>query len=136
MCNSGHESIQRLSKDPKGDFKPIMRWIEKIGKLAYSPTPKIEGELIRHNKMNQWYKMLRRNGKLKIYPKEKVIETARSLTNLKSDDADIVALAMESETQLLVSGDKRLHTDFKTIIGGKIYQGKDHILLLHGYNCP
>ena len=122
--------------DPEGDFKPVRDWIEKNGKLAYSPTPKIKGELSRHQKMFQWYRTLQQNSKLKFCPKEKVIETAKSLTDLKSDDADIVALAMESETQLLVSGDKRLHADFKTIIGGKIYQGKDHIHLLHGYNCP
>ena len=86
--------------------------------------------------MLRWYKTLQQTGKLKVCPKQKVIETARRLTNLKSDDADIVALAIESETQLLVSGDIRLHADFKAIAGGKIYQGKDHIGLLQGYNCP
>ena len=69
-------------------------------------------------------------------PVRRWIETARRLTDLKSDDADIVALAMESKTQLLVSGDIRLHADFKAIVRGKIYQGKDHIHLLQGYNCP
>ena len=122
--------------DTEGDFKPVRNWIEKNGKLAYSPTPKLKGELMGHQKMFRWYKTLQQTGKLKVCPKQRVIETAKSLTDLQSDDADIVALAMESKTQVLVSGDKRLHADFKAIVKGNIYQGKDHIHLLRGYNCP
>ena len=63
--------------NPKGDFEPVMRWIEKNGKLAYSSTPKIEGELSRYHKMLRWYKTLQQTGKLKVCPKQRVIETAR-----------------------------------------------------------
>lgn len=122
--------------DHFGNFKPVRKWIESNGKLVYSPTTKIKNELQNHSEMLSWCRGLRQSEKLKIIEKSEVNQVKNKLTNLVSDDPDIVALAIVSKAKLLVSGDKNLHSDFKKFAGGKIYQNKTHSHLLRGYKCP
>ena len=119
------------------DMEPVRNWMKtRNGKIAYSPTEKMEKELNRHNKMREQFDRYRETDKLKLVPPNEVERAMNSLRDLQSDDPDIIALAQVSEVKLLVSGDENLHTDFKTIVGGKIYQTRSHKRLLRNDLCP
>ena len=79
----------------------------------------------------------RKAGKLKRIEPVHVEKEKQALSKLKlkSDDPDIIALAQASKVKLLVSGDKKLHADFKEIIKGKVYQKKAHERLLTKNLC-
>ena len=106
------------------------------GKIAYSPTEKMQSELNRHNKMREQFDRYRETDKLKLVPPDKVRRVMDDLRDLQSDDPDIIALAQVAGVRLLVSGDTNLHADFKQIIGGNIYQTKGHQRLLKKDLCP
>ncbi len=119
------------------DMEPVRNWMKtRNGKIAYSPTEKMERELNRHNKMREQFDRYRETDKLKLVPPNEVERAMNGLKGLQSDDPDIVALAQVSGVRLLVSGDGNLHSDFKTIIKGKIYQTKAHRRLLREDLCP
>ena len=119
------------------DMEPVRNWMKtRSGKIAYSPTEKMEKELNRHNKMREQFDRYRETDKLKLVPPNEVERAMNSLRDLQSDDPDIIALAQVSEVKLLVSGDENLHADFKTIVGGKIYQTRSHKRLLRNDLCP
>ena len=118
------------------DMEPIRKWMKtKNGKIAYSPTEKMERELKRH-KMRERFDIYREAQQLKLVPPNEVEQAMDSLPNLQSDDPDIIALAQVSGVSLLVSADKNLHADFKTIIRGNIYQTSAHKHLLRNDLCP
>ncbi len=119
------------------DMEPVRKWVRTgNGKIAYSPTEKMQSELNRHNKMREQFDRYRETDKLKLVPSDKVRRVMDGLRDLQSDDPDIIALAQVAGVRLLVSGDTNLHTDFKQIIGGNIYQTKGHQHLLKRDICP
>ncbi len=123
--------------DPNNqDMKPVRNWIEKNGKIVHAPTEKLEQELNNHQGMKNQIHVYRKAGRVKIITKEEVNKAAIQLTNLVSNDTHIIALAIASNTKLLVSGDKNLHTDFQKEAKGKIYQNKKHKRLLRRDTCP
>jgi hypothetical protein len=119
------------------DMEPVRKWMQTgNGKIAYSPTEKMQSELNRHNKMREQFDRYRETDKLKLVPSDKVRRVIDGLRDLQSDDPDIIALAQVAGIRLLVSGDTNLHADFKQIIGGNIYQTKRHQHLLKRDLCP
>ena len=119
------------------DMEPIRNWMKtKNGKMAYSPTEKMERELKRHSKMRERFDRYRETQKLKLVPPNKVEQAMNRLHGLQSDDPDIIALAQVSGVKLLVSNDANLHADFKAIVRGKIYQTNSHKRLLRNDLCP
>ena len=118
------------------NMEPVRRWIKTSGKIIYSPTVKLKQELDRHEKMRLQIDEYRNNGSLRQYPAQEVEKTKTKLPPLKSDDPDIIALASVSGVKLLVSGDTNLHTDFKNVIGGSVYQTRNHRRLLRPDTCP
>ena len=119
------------------DMKPVRDWIDnRDGKIAHSPTGKMRDELNKYPRMRDRFEQYSRAGKLKTFPREDVEQEKNSSSLLQSDDPDIIALARVSGVRLLVSGDKNLHTDFKQIVGGSIYQTRQHKHLLKRDLCP
>lgn len=116
------------------DMQPVRDWIEKKGKIAYSPTKKFNKELT--VKMKSQFQAYIEAGKIKLVNKESVENEQNTLPNLVSDDPHIIALAQVAKVSLLVSSDKDLHKDFKKVVGGSIYQNKSHISLLNNCSCP
>lgn len=124
--------------DPENrDMEPVRTWMRaRNGKIAYSPTEKMQSELSRHNKMREQFERYRESGKLKLVPSDNVTMVMNGLRDLLSDDPHILALAQVAGVKLLVSGDINLHMDFKKIIGGNIYQSERHQHLLRRDLCP
>ncbi len=127
------------------DMEAIRHWIEKKkGKIAWSPTEKLKQELETHGKMKKQFKVYRQAGLIKNIDNRKVNDEKKKLLNqkdseaLKSDDPDIIALAITAQVKVLVSEDRNLCDDFKKIIpGGKIYTRKrDNQHLLQPDMCP
>lgn len=121
--------------DPtKKDMDPVRKWI-KNGKIAWSPTKKMQQELQNH-RIRERFHQYRQAGKIKMVSEKEVEKAKKNLSALHSDDPDIIALAIVAKIKLLVSGDINLHKDFKEIIGGKIYQYEKHSNLLRSDICP
>ncbi len=122
--------------DPQNHhMKPLRKWIDKNGKIAYSATKKFESEL--PERMKGIFASYREAGKLKLVNKGAVMRIQNSLTGLRSNDPHIIALAKVAEVNLLVSSDKKLQRDFHTFIkNGKVYQKKSHERLLYKRSCP
>lgn len=128
------------------DMKPIREWVEKKGKIAYSPTDKFKKELNKgHKGFREIFRVYSQSGKISYSSKDAVqkiqneLEALKGIEGLKSDDPHIIALAQVSGTTLLVSEDRNLHADFKNkkyIKGGYIYQDASHKHLLIGLKCP
>lgn len=118
------------------DMAPVRRWMKSRGKIVYSPTEKLKQELDRHEMMRLQIDEYRKNGSLKQIPAQEVEIAKNSLPPLQSDDPDIIALAQVAGVRLLVSGDINLHTDFKNVIGGSVYQTRNHRRLLRPDTCP
>ena len=118
------------------DMQPVRKWLDGRGKIAYSPTQKFESELTKQ--MRSQFDLYRDVGKMKLVNESTVQGVQNNLTNLKSDDPHIIALAIVAKVKLLVSGDKDLHDDFKDhpSIKGKVYQNQDHEKLLTPDLCP
>ncbi len=65
-----------------------------------------------------------------------VEEKKKELHHLKSNDPDIIALALISKVRLLVSQDRNLQIDFKEQCKkGKIYTSQKHQHLLNNKIC-
>ena len=119
------------------DMKPVRDWVgDKNGKIAYSPVGKMKDELERYPKMRSRFTQYRRAGKLKDFSREAVEQKKKGLPKLRSNDPDIIALAQISGVSVLVSSDTDLHADFKSIVGGSIYQTQRHKHLLKKDLCP
>ena len=123
-----------LNPDNK-DMHPVKKWVEKKGKIVYSPTQKFESELT--GKIRTQFEHYTEAGKIKRIDKKLVEDQQNNLPKLKSNDPHIIALAKVAKVRLLVTGDKNLSKDFKSIIPkGKVYQNKTHALLLTNASCP
>ncbi len=126
--------------NPKNQaMQPVRDWLEKSGKLVYSPTKKLKTELERCGKMKNRFDEYGRAGKLKIIDKSKVNDCESKLIGFKSDDGHIIALAQAANVKVLVSEDKKLRKDFtnaKFISGGKVYRKAKHKDILNKDTCP
>lgn len=118
----------------KQDMEPVRKWLDRKGKIAYSPTRKFEKELTRD--MKSELHTYRESGKMKFFKPEDVQNVQDKLSGLESDDPHIIALAKVAKVRLLVSGDQDLHKDFKKIVKGSVYQNKSHKKLLKNDLCP
>ena len=123
------------------DMKPVWDWLnEQNGKIVYTSTKKIEEEWERGG-MTDLIKLLTQSGQLKDISSQEVEQKKRELNQtgeVKSNDLYTIALAMVAGVKILLSEDKTLHEDFKNrkLVGGKVYQTRDHSRLLRGYTCP
>ncbi len=119
----------------KKDMRPVRKWIkEKGGKIAYSTSKKFKKEM---NEYIEQFAPYRVANILKKHNKYEVQALQNNLSGLKSNDPHIIALALVGNIRLLVSGDRKLHKDFKERIrNGKIYQNKNHSHLLTKTSCP
>ena len=119
-------------------MKPVRDWMStKNGKIAYSSIGNIKKELRRTRRMDTKFKEYRRAGKIINYPRQTVAEEKAKLPIYKSDDPDVLALALASKVTLLVANDKDLQDDFERIIpGGKIYRTKNDAEFLRRDLCP
>ncbi len=119
-------------------MKPVREWLNtKNGKIAYSSIGNIKKELRQSRRMNDKFKEYRRAGKIISYPRQTVMEEKENLPSYKSNDPDVLALALVAEVTLLVAGDNKLRADFERIIpGGKIYKTKDDAGFLSEDLCP
>ena len=117
------------------DMLLVKKWVEKKGKIVYSPTQKFESELT--GEIRTQFEYYTEAGKIKRIDKKLVEDQQNNLPKLKSNDPHIIALAKVAEVRLLVTGDKNLSKDFKSIIRqGKVYQNKKHTRLLTNRSCP
>lgn len=130
--------------DPdNADMKPVKDWLDKgKGKIAYSPTKKMQSELDKCSKMKQLLANYRTSGKAKKFAKKIVEQKLACLlkngkVTLESNDPHIIGLALAAKAKLLISSDKDLVKDFKNkkIVGGKIYSDKDNKDLLRKNWC-
>ena len=139
MCIILDTNLYGNFMDPKNqDMQVVRDWINKKGRLAYSPIDKIEKELSRHTSMRTTMRLYKRIGKTKEIDRDLVEEKQKQCRGLKSDDLHIIALAQAGNIKLLVSKDKKLHNDFKNpklIRGGSVYQTKKHKDLLEKEDC-
>ena len=121
------------------DMDPVWNWLEeKNGKIVYAPTEKFEKEW-EGKKQRILLKTLSNAGRLKMEDSEKVEAEANNLKGkIESDDEHIIALARVAKVSLLVSKDQKLHADFKNkdLVGGHVYQNRDHRRLLKPDTCP
>lgn len=132
-----------FSDPDNADMKPVKDWLDKgKGKIAYSPTEKMQGELDKCSKMKQLLGNYSASGKVKKFSK-KIVEMKldcllkNGKVTLESNDPHIIALALVAKAKLLISSDKDLVKDFKNkkIVGGKIYSDKDNKDLLRKNWC-
>ena len=63
-------------------------------------------------------------------------KTELKVLDLKSKDIHILAVVKAGSVKLLCSKDRHLHKDFKRVIHGKNYQGREHSHLLTNNGCP
>lgn len=121
-------------------MKYIHDWILNKGKLAHSPTQKLEQELHRHGAMLELYKTYAQANKVKPIPVAQVESEEQNLPTLHSNDGHIIALAKAGNVQLLVSEDEKLKKDFKEFLHGKVFPlgiapTKQQRFLSH-HSCP
>ena len=121
----------------KPDMQPIHNWLkQKKGKLVYSNHKGFQ-EL--SNKYYQSLEKYKEAGQADLIPSKKVEKAINEIKKehdiKKSDDPHILGLAKVSKVTVLCTKDKLLHKYFKEIIGGNIYQNKNHQHLLTADLC-
>ena len=121
----------------KPDMQPIHKWLEqKNGKLIYSNH---QGFQELSEKYQQSLRDYHRAGKAHRVSGEEVEKEIREIKKKhdieKSNDSHILGLAKASNVTVLCTKDKLLHKYFKKIIGGSIYQNKNHQRLLTSDLC-
>ena len=124
-----------LDADNTG-MRPLRDWLRTQGKLVYAPTRRMKAELDSHGQMRKRLVEYSQAGRVKELAGEEVVTKEAELTDLSSDDAHIVALALVARVDVLVSHDKNLHDDFKRLVKGKVYQNEKHKHLLRRDTCP
>ncbi len=124
-----------LDADNTG-MRPLRDWLRTQGKLVYAPTRRMKAELDSHGQMRKRLVEYSQAGRVKELAGEEVVAKEAELTDLSSDDAHIVALALVARVDVLVSHDKNLHDDFKRLVKGKVYQNEKHKHLLRRDTCP
>ena len=109
----------------------------------------LETELFRHNAMRELVAQLSRSGQLKRYSKSEIEPIQSRVSPIcRSDDPHVVALAIRSGADLVVTEDSALISDLKNsqLVGNrrKIYKEdsykphniRNHGKLLRALDCP
>lgn len=122
--------VKKLLDVNNDDMEQVRIWLSKSGKIVYSISgnSRQERELYRYFP-HRFLEYSRANKLIRVNHSD-VEEEIKNLPKLKSNDPHIVALARLKNVKVLVSGDKKLHNDFKKIAGGGVYQRKKHKHLL------
>ena len=131
-----------LKKPDHEDMAPIHDWVNRSGRIVYSTGDKFSSEL----QLSARKELTRyaQEGKAKFIPAERVAEEAtnlrKNMSEIKSDDQHVLALARLSQTRLLCTSDQKLMADFRNheIIRaprGRVYQNKQHQNLLKTSTC-
>ena len=131
--------FKKRDKDKQDeDMEPIWNWLDKKnGKIVYSNTKKFKKEWIERGVMKKKIHVLRQAGQLKLVSCEDVQKKADELEGkITSDDEHIIALAMIADVKILVSNDRKCKRDFKTLVGGDVYETKSDSHLLRRDTCP
>ena len=132
-----------FKEEKNADMAPVKLWLNsQRGKLVYATYGRYGEEwsgtwgdnVSPLSVMTEFFT----SGVLAHVPDEKIRDSETALENarIQSNDRHVLTLAHASSASLLISSDKALHKDFKTIIGGSIYQHKDHKHLLKPDICP
>ena len=121
----------------KPDMQPIHDWLkQKNGKLVYSNHQGFQELSKKYQKSLSEYS---RAGQAHLVPGEEVEKEIKEIEKehniKKSNDRHILGLAKAFNIKVLCTKDKRLHQKFKAIIGGRIYQNKNHQHLLTADLC-
>ena len=135
---------QFLADSPDEDSAPIHKWLNRRnapGTLVYSTDGSFKKEVGREvrRKLAEYV----RAGKARQIPAKRFVrheQRLRSGGELLSNDAHILALAIESRARLLYTGDKDLMEDFTNphLISkpkGKVYSGARNVNLLKRSAC-
>lgn len=112
------------------DMEPVRAWLSKSGKIVYSISGNSRQERELYKSFPRKFREYSRANKLIRVNHSDVKKEIANLPKLESDDPHIIALARLQNVKVLVSGDEKLHEDFKEIVGGKVYQTKEHKHLL------
>ena len=112
------------------DMEPVREWLSQSGKIVYSVSGNSKEERQQYQSFPHKFLEYSRANKLIRVNSSDVDKEIKNLPKLKSNDQHIVALAILKNVKVLVSGDQKLHEDFKEIAGGKVYQTKEHKHLL------
>ena len=121
------------------DMQPVHKWLRKHGKIVYSDHKSYKKELDKAPKLKKFLEDCYQSGQAKRIGEKKVEKAINSLKenkNIKSNDIHILGLVEASKVKVLCTKDRDLHQDFKKIIGGNIYQNKNHQKLLTKDTCP
>ena len=122
--------IDELLDADNEDMEPVRAWLSKSGKIVYSISGNSSEERELYRSFPHKFREYSRANKLIRVNHNDVKNEIKNLPKLKSNDPHIVALARLKNVKVLVSGDKKLHKDFKKIAGGGVYQKKEHKHLL------
>ena len=122
------------------DMQFIHDWLnKKNGKIAYINQGTFCRELNNSNITKKWVIGNRSRGKIKFIDSELYANAEKELQKHKvhSNDKHVLALAKAGNIKILCTDDRPLMDDFKDLIGGKIYQYKEHHKhMLHRDTCP
>ena len=121
----------------KSDMQPIHNWLgQKNGKLVYSNHKGFQELSKKYYQSLQKYKGAGKAHLISSKKVEKAIKEIKKEHDIEeSDDPHILGLAKASKVTVLCTKDKLLHKYFKKIIGGNIYQNKNHQHLLTADLC-
>ena len=121
------------------DFRPVWRWVNKKGKIAYCPTGSIKKEMKYYIKrLVSVSRELQRSNMVKYINVDDFSSEERMLLECKnkpnypailSDDIHIIALAKAANVKVLVTNDKTLMTDFKNYVNGGKTVSYTHLTL-------
>lgn len=131
-------AFSRFRNPNDEDMQPVRKWLANPnGKIVYSNTSKFKSEW-EMGGMRRWRDEQMRAGKLISVSSEDVIGKENELKDeIISDDAHIIALALITQTKVLVSNDNNLIQDFKAQVSrGKVYTTKKQKHLLTKKTCP
>lgn len=107
-----------LATGEKPYVKLVLKWIKDGGAIVSGGD--LERELFKHSNMRDLMGQLSRSGQLRRIGKQKIEQrTAAVEAMCQSNDAHVVALAIEARTRVVVTGDNLLIKDLKnsTIVG-------------------
>lgn len=137
MCIIIDANIAALVFSPSNDFKPLIDWLEREGKMVIGG--RLSEEIDQIHTVRRFVRALLQAGKARVIPSGVVEQETSSIAGAcESNDPHIIALARVGGARILCSHDKTLHRDFgnPALISnpqGHIYQNAGHAHLLRKY---
>ena len=121
-------------------MKPVVNWVKSKGKIVYARTDSLQKELHETRDFKRIFEELYRSGRVDLHDKKAVAKKEQALIGdgrVKSNDHHVLALAIVSNTKLLVSNDRKLNEDFERIIEGNVYsKNNPNVSVLEKHRCP